>query len=305
MSAHSDKREAIQMSKLLGLALIFLLVFPSCTPVSNVKTISLQAQPTVIVATATVTPLPIPTVDPTSTPAPTDTPTITPTPDPIRSTPPTIMLHRSNENFDSVAFLRDLIAILKQNEMKVITYRDIQNDPSITATEKGKLFIITIDDIYLRYPMHSSVKEMIDLLQQAGYPAVLGVITESDYAYPETAALLKELSDAGWEIATHTNQHANLGEMEKTAPRYVFTEVSTSMDKIEKVTGVQPVTLILPEGQMVNDPRFIKRAGIYWVVGINGGTTYDSRKDLIYVGRESPFENAEKTFEIMRKRFGF
>jgi hypothetical protein len=93
--------------------------------------------------------------------------------------------------------------------------------------------------------------------------------------------------------------------MEKTAPRYVFTEVSTSMDKIEKAIGVRPITLILPEGQMVNDARFIKRATIVWCVGINGGVTYDNTKDLLYVGRESPAGAAEQTFENMRNRFGF
>jgi peptidoglycan/xylan/chitin deacetylase (PgdA/CDA1 family) len=175
----------------------------------------------------------------------------------------------------------------------------------MTATEKGKLFIITIDDINLPYPMSADFLEMIRLIREAGYPAVLGVVTETDFADPQTSALLKELSDSGWEIATHTNKHANLGEMEKTAPRYVFTEVSTSMDKIEKAIGVRPITLILPEGQMVNDARFIKRAQVYWVVGINGGVTYDSQKDLIYVGRESPDGTAEQTFEIMKKRFGF
>jgi hypothetical protein len=71
------------------------------------------------------------------------------------------------------------------------------------------------------------------------------------------------------------------------------------------VTGVRPITLILPEGQMVNDARFIKRANIYWCVGINGGITYDSQKELIYVGRESPAGTAEQTFQNMRKRFGF
>ena len=248
-----------------------------------------------------------PTLSPTPTPTspPTLTPTLTPTIDPLRSTPPTIMLHRPNANFDSIVFLKDLLDILKQNEMKVVTYRDIYQDPAITATERGRLFIITLDDVSLTYPMHADFRTMIDMIRAAGYPAVLGVVTETEYADPETAALLKELTQAGWEIATHTNQHANLGEMEKRMPRYVYTEISTSMDKIEKVTGVRPITLILPEGQMVDDPRFIKRAEIYWCVGINGGISYDTTRELLYVGRESPAGTAEQTWQNMRKRFGF
>jgi peptidoglycan/xylan/chitin deacetylase (PgdA/CDA1 family) len=252
-------------------------------------------------ASATPQPSATPTLTPTL--AATPTPTITSTLQPMRRTPPTLMLHRKNISFDSVQFLKDFIAVLKQNDMRVITYQQISKSPEITATQQGKLFIITIDDIYLRYPIDPSVLEMIALLRQAGYPAVLGVITESNYAYPETVKTLKELSAAGWEIASHTDQHSNLGVMSRTAPRYVYTEVQTSVDKIQKAIGVVTHTLVLPEGQMVNDPRFIKRAGIVWIVGINGGDTYDSRKDMVYVGREGPEGSAEQTFKIMMGRF--
>ena len=289
--------------KCLSLFLLILILLSACTPTQ-------QATLAPVIETATTTPSPIPTLTltPTSSPTlliPTNTPTITPTFSPIRSTPPTIMLHRSNNDFDSVQFMKDMIAIIKQNDLKVITYQDIYKDPAITAVEKGHLFIITIDDIYLRYPIHPSILEMIQLLREAGYPAVLGIITESDYAYPETATLLKELSDSGWEIASHTNTHANLGQMEKRKPRYIFIEVSASMDKIEKVTGIRPITLILPEGQMVDDAKFIKRAKIVWAVGINEGITYNSQRDFIYVGRQGPSVNAEQTFKVLKKRFGF
>jgi peptidoglycan/xylan/chitin deacetylase (PgdA/CDA1 family) len=290
------------MKRFAVILLIHILLISACGSAAQV------ASPPITETTEpTMSPAPTWTTEPTSTPTlfPTLIPTITPTLDPVRSTPPTIMLHRPSATFNSIAFLRELIVLLKQNNMKVVTYRDIYNHPEITATEKGHLFIITIDDIYLPYPMHADFLAMIKLLQEAGYPAVLGVVTDTDYADPQTSALLKELSDSGWEIATHTNKHANLGEMEKTAPRYVFTEVSTSMDKIETAIGVRPITLILPEGQMVNDARFIKRAKIVWCVGINGGVTYDSTKDFIYVGRESPAGTAEQTFQNMRTRFGF
>ncbi len=286
------------------ITLLLLLIIPTlsaCAPAVQAMPIAVTetTQPT-LAPSATATFIPTATLS-----VPTLTPTITPTLDLIRNTPPTIMLHRPNANFDSIAFLKDLLAILKQNDMKVITYQDIYNNPNLTATQKGKLFIITIDDISYSYPMHPDFHTMIDLIREAGYPAVLGVVTETDYADPQTAALLKELSASGWEIATHTNQHANLGTMEKRSPRYVYTEVSTSMDRIEKVTGIRPITLVLPEGQMVNDARFIKRAGIIWCVGINGGITYNSQQALIYVGRESPDGTAQQTFEDMRKRFGF
>ncbi len=215
------------------------------------------------------------------------------------------MLHRPNLNFNSLAFLKDLIAILKQNGMKVITYRDIYENPSITATEKGKLFIISIDDISLAYPMDKHVLEMINLLQDADYPAVLGIVTNKDYAYPETVTLLKELSNSGWEIASHSDTHANLGELEKASEKLVYKEVNPSLDKIEKAIDIRPITLILPEGQMVNDTGILYAIDLYWVVEINGGITYNSEKKIIYVGRESPAKTAEQTWQNMRDRFGF
>jgi peptidoglycan/xylan/chitin deacetylase (PgdA/CDA1 family) len=228
-----------------------------------------------------------------------------PTLDPIRRTPPTLMLHRSSLQFDSVAFLKDFIKILQQNNMKVVTYRDIYKNPDITAIERGNLFIITVDDINLAYPMDKRITDLIDVLQGASYPAVLGIVTETDYADPGTVTRLKELSDAGWEIASHTDYHANLGKLEKASEKLVSKEVLTSLDKIEKAIGIRPITLILPEGQMVNDSRILYDLHLYWIVGINGGVTYDIRKKIIYVGREGPDKNAEYTYKIMKMRFGF
>lgn len=284
------------MKKLLSLFFAISLTLSACgtAPIPSVITTPTEL-PT---ATATYTSIP-----PTATA--TTIPTITPTLDPIRSTPPTIMLHRPNLNFDSLGFLKDLLVILKQENMKVITYRDISVNPALTATEMGHLFIITIDDVYLPYPIDPKVQEMIAAIREAGFPAVLSVVTLGDYAYPETVTLLKELVDEGWEVATHTNNHDNLGVMEGKAPRAVGPEISISMDKIENAIGIRPITLVLPEGQMVNNAEPLKEAGVIWAVGINGGVTYDDQKILHYVGRESPAKTAELTFKNMEARFGF
>jgi peptidoglycan/xylan/chitin deacetylase (PgdA/CDA1 family) len=202
-------------------------------------------------------------------------------------------------------FLKDFIKLLQLNNMEVVTYRYIYEHPDITAIDKGKLFIITIDDIYLAYPIDKRVLEMMRILREAGYPAVLGVVTETDTVDPKNAALLKELSDSGWEIATHTNTHANLGKLEEASSKLVYDEIITSMDKIEKTVGVRPITLVLPEGQMVNNVDTIIKTKIYWIVGISDGTTYDVRDSIIYVGREGPYKNAGATWRVLKQRFGF
>jgi peptidoglycan/xylan/chitin deacetylase (PgdA/CDA1 family) len=287
------------------ITILFLFMFLyACTPVAQVAPVPVIEGPIsalTIVPALTFTA----TSPPVVTQTPTFTPTLTPTLDPIRKTPPTLMLHRPSLQFDSLAFLKDFIKILKQGNMRVVTYRDISRNPDITATEKGKLFIITIDDISLAYPMNRQVIEMTEVLREAGYPAVLGVVTETDYPYEETVSLLKELSDLGWEIASHTDTHANLGKLEKASATLVYNEVSLSLDKIEKTISIRPITLVLPEGQMVGYMETLDRMNLSWVVGINGGVTYDSRDKIIYVGREGPAKNAEYTYKIMKMRFEF
>jgi peptidoglycan/xylan/chitin deacetylase (PgdA/CDA1 family) len=292
------------MKRTATLFLILILFSSACTPLA-------QVAPVPVIENSTGTPIPIPTWTftvtalPTLTPTLVSTPTILPTLNPIRKTPPTLMLHRPNLQFDSLAFLQEFIKILQQNNMKVVTYRDIYKNPDITAIEQGKLFIITIDDISLAYPIDRHVLEMIEILREADYPAVLGVVTETDYPYPENVARLKELSELGWEIASHTDNHANLGKLEQASTKLVYNEVLPSLDKIEKTIGIRPITLVLPEGQMVNNIETLSNMGLYWVVGINGGITYDSRDKIIYVGREGPDKDAEYTYKIMKMRFGF
>ena len=300
------------MKRITIVFIIAFLFLNACAPVA-------QVAPFPILEEATGTPSPAPTVvwtamsmstvtaipSPTMTPWPTNPPTIAPTLDPIRSTPPTLMLHRPNLQFDSLAFLKDFIKLLQLNNMEVVTYRYIYDHPDITAIDKGKLFIISIDDIFLAYPIDKRVLEMIRILREAGYPAVLSVVTETEYVDPKNLALLKELSDSGWEIATHTDTHLNLGKAEEASSRLVYDEVTVSMDKIEKAIGVRPITLVLPEGQMVNNVDTIQKTGIYWIAGITDGNTYDVRDPIVYVGREGPYTNAGRTFKLMQDRFGF
>jgi len=246
-------------------------------------------------------------VFPTSSPFPSltpTTPTVTLLPfDPIRRTPATLMLHRKNAKFDAVVFLAGFVKILKENDIHVITYRDISNDPGLTAREQGHLCIITIDDIFLQYGFDPSILQMIDILREANYPAVLSIVTEGKTVEKNGVALMKELTTQGWEIATHTDVHQNLGKLEKLATKGVFLELRASLDKIENALGLRPITLVLPEGQMVDDPAQIKRAGIVWIVGINGGISYNADKSIHYIGREGPSGTAEETFSIMMKKF--
>jgi peptidoglycan/xylan/chitin deacetylase (PgdA/CDA1 family) len=308
------------MKRIAPALLIVFLLLNACAPIAQIAPMNIVQgatgtagphSPAVWTAMSmqTSTPVPSPTIDVfatiTSSPTPIYSPTAVPTLNPVRSTPPTLMLHRPNLKFDSLAFLKDFIQLLKLNNMEVVTYRYISEHPDITAIDKGKLFIITIDDIFLAYPIDKRVLEMIHILREAGYPAVLSVVTETDVPDKNNVALLKELVGAGWEIATHTDTHSNLNRAERSSLKLVYDEVTISMDKIKEVIGVRPITLVLPEGDMVNNVENIQRTGIYWIVGISDGNTYDARDPIVYVGREGPYTNAGRTFKLMQERFGF
>jgi peptidoglycan/xylan/chitin deacetylase (PgdA/CDA1 family) len=202
-----------------------------------------------------------------------------------------------------VAFLREFVQILKAGGYHVVTYEQINADPSITAREQGRLFIITIDDVPLCTNMDPSLPEMFAILEEAGYPAVLGVITQGERALDSAIDTLTRLHGLGWELAAHGDTHRNLLTIQQESPGEVFWEIKACLDKMESFLGVRPHTLILPEGQMIEDPHYIANNEIQWVVGITGGEMYDSTDGLSYVGRMGPNLTAEHTFELLVKRF--
>jgi len=285
------------MKRTLIVFLLVNLMLSACAPAS-------APMPTPV---PSATPLPTATAVPTSTATPTSTPMATPTAtltatfSPIRSTPMTIMMHPSTDAFDAVGFLREFILILQENHIRVITYRNILEDPNITVREKGKIAIITIDDVFIgsRNGLNRTVQEMIDLLCEANYPAVLGVVTQGE-PNSTSVALLRDLLEKGWEIATHTDTHPNLGML---SPLEVSLEITTSQDKIEYLFGHRPITLILPYGQRLNNTTAVKNAGIVWMVGIGGGEMYNVNDGVYYVGRQGPAGTPLKTFEILMRRF--
>ncbi len=262
-------------------------------------------------ATRTSTPIPA-TVTP-SAPAPsftwTPTPenTLAPTPagtlDTLRRTPPTLMLHMSNPDFDSVKFLAGMVQILQEHKLRVVTYQAISAHPEITATEQGRLFIITIDDVSLQAEIDPSIQKMIAILREAGYPAVLGVVTAGKGTNANTVRTLKELAGEGWEIAMHTDSHADLHEIEKVSMYGARQEIQTCRKKIMDAIGVKPITLVLPYGDMVENLKIMYRENIVWAVGIVAGEKYRTTNYVYYVGRESPATDPETTFRNLMNRF--
>lgn len=232
---------------------------------------------------------------------------VTPSPvviyDPLRRTPPTLMLHRSNQDFDAVTFLQEFVRILQEQKIHVVTYNDLTRQPDLTAVEQGRLMILTIDDISLQAPIDPSIQQMIAILREAGYPAVMGIVTEGKLADEETSATLKSLAEEGWELAMHTENHVDLHLLEQTSPYGARLEIRTCGEKIFQATGVQPSTLVLPYGSMVQDMKILYRENVRWVVGISGGEKYRTTHLAYYVGRDGPTGNASRTYDALTMRF--
>jgi len=195
------------------------------------------------------------------------------------------------------------VQILKEKDIHVVTYMDITRQPDISAAEQGRLFIITIDDVSLQAKIDPSIQEMIAILRKAGYPAVLSIVTEGKLADEETAAALKALAGEGWELAMHTENHTNLHLLEQTSSYGARLEIRTCSEKIFNATGVKPITLVLPYGDMVENLKILYRENVVWSVGIVGGEKYRTTNFVYYVGRESPAGDPAYTFQVMMTRF--
>lgn len=223
--------------------------------------------------------------------------------DTLRQTPPTLMLHMRSPQFDSVAFLRGFVKILKAKGYRVVTYQEISGSPDITAAEQGRLFILTIDDISLQAEIDPSILEMIEILRDAKYPAVLGIVTTGTVPNENTTRRLRDLANEGWELAMHTDTHTNLQELEQISSYGARLEIRTCAEKIFNSTGISPITLVLPYGAMVTNLKILYREKVVWTVGINGGERYRTTNYTYYVGREGPDGDPQATFDVMMKRF--
>ncbi len=292
------KRKALLTGIILCVGLM------GCKPQAHVQMATFaptftQTQPLPATATTTLAATPTATLAPSPTATITLAPSITPTLSDKYPTPPTLMLHPATTQFDSVAFLQAFIELAKAAQIEAVTYQDLTREPQRCAYTPQQCIIFTIDDVQTITPIQDSVQQMINLLQAAGYKAVLGVVTAGAGIDQQSAQTLKSLAEAGWEIATHTENHLNLHDLETSDPGMVYYEIFNSLNEIEAITGIRPVTLILPFGQMVDNPRYIIKNEVRWVVGIVGGKSYAINGSYHYVGRTGPEGDAQTTFNLM------
>lgn len=173
--------------------------------------------------TLTLTPSPTQTPAPTQTPftpsttVPSLTPTLTPDPNLTFTGPgpvlaPVLMYHHVKPYATGSEYVVSVDQFKRQVQwLQDQGYQTIQIADLVEAIQSGKYLphkpiILTFDDGYL-----DVYQNAYPILQEAGYTATMYLIETAlnDHGYI-TDAIIKELSDAGWEFGNHSATHAYL-----------------------------------------------------------------------------------------------
>lgn len=89
---------------------------------------------------------------------------------------------------------------------------------------------------------NADIPQLIKILDEAGIRATFFVVGDWCDKYPES---VKALYDAGHEIGTHSDTHADMTRLDRDG---ILRELRDSADKVEKVTGKRPTLFRPPSG---------------------------------------------------------
>lgn len=90
---------------------------------------------------------------------------------------------------------------------------------------------------------NEDTQTLIDILGKYNVKATFFVVGEWVDKYPES---VKALADAGHEVMTHSDDHAHFSQL---SSEQIVTNINTSCDKIEAVTGIRPTLFRCPYGE--------------------------------------------------------
>lgn len=207
-------------------------------------------------------------------------------------TPTTLMFHTKDR-----WQLANILQWLKDNGYESINYRQLTQAISGQAILPSKPVIISIDDIGSEF-INPYFMAMADITEKANYNGVFAVVTNGTLAAnPLNWKTLRELSDRGWELDTHTHTHSSLPEMRSLTE--LRKEIVDSAQWIEDGVGKRPEALIAPFGNVYkpghtgDSTKFDTRifdlateAKMNYVVGIvEGRSIATDRSSPYYVGR--------------------
>lgn len=89
---------------------------------------------------------------------------------------------------------------------------------------------------------NTDIPQLIEILDTYKIKATFFVVGSWCDDYPES---VKALHDAGHEIGTHSNTHADMARLDRDG---ILRELRTSAEKVEAITGVRPTLFRPPSG---------------------------------------------------------
>lgn len=153
---------------------------------------------------------------------------------------------------------------------ETVTYRDILNDLRAGNCPSENAVIVSIDDLGTNW-LRPDFVTMIRMFTDRGLKVVVGVVVKE----PQASFIwdyMKQLEEMGSEVASHTVNHYQLSALTDAA---LDEEISGSYTIICEHLGRCPVSIILPFGDGLDDPRVVTFSDDYaFVVSITGGRTF-------------------------------
>ena len=166
---------------------------------------------------------------------------------------------------------------------ETVTYRDILNDLRGGNCPDENTVIVSIDDLGTNW-LRPDFVTMIRIFTDRGLKVVVGVVVKE----PQASFIwdyMKQLEEMGSEVASHTVNHYQLSALSDAA---LEEEISGSYTIICEHLEHCPVSLILPFGDGLDDPRVVFFSDDYaYVVSITGGRTFTGTPPFV-LGRIPP-----------------
>ena len=179
----------------------------------------------------------------------------------------------------SPAQFRWQMSYLKRHGYAPLTLADVAAHQDAGRPVPGNAVVLTFDDGY-----RNNLENALPILQEFGFPAVIYVVVNAvgrdnfwhDPASETRIPMLdwdgvRALQKAGWEIGSHTMNHARLSRLSAEAVR---AELVESRAVLGEKLGTAPLSFANPYGDAADDPAvqsLVREAGYRTAVSVHQG----------------------------------
>lgn len=141
----------------------------------------------------------------------------------------------------TLAFLVCSLAVVDSGASEVFLSKK-RKLPIYSVQTDQKLVALTFDAAYGA----DKTEQIIQILKDHGATATFFLVGFWVDKYPNET---KMIADNGFEIGTHSNEHAHMSKMTEES---ITRDLTTSIEKIESITGVKPTLFRAPYGEYDN-----------------------------------------------------